>query len=122
VEYDQSQILIVDGGDFAKRLNVKPQVITHCTFELKSYEYVGECDRLLIQFEQILRRRPDDEIFYEWASVTRSGLVVTLKLNWYDRSLFEDRKEAYRFGAHPFAFQRLGISADDLVLKHEFVC
>ena len=114
-------VLILKGGDFADRTSARPCVISRCELRLKSEEMITECEKSFIQFEEILRRRLDSEIKYEWANVYRAGLVVTFDVNWYDRRFFEERKDAYKVGPHPFAFQRFGAVAEDFEIHHESV-
>jgi hypothetical protein len=93
--------------------------VSKCSVLLRSPDFVEPCEKALIQFEKILRERPDREIKYEWANVYRRGLKVTFEVNWYDVQFFEDRKNAYRVGPHAFAFQRFGAVADDFTLRHK---
>ena len=112
-------IHIASGGDFSKRTNATPVVISRCTLRLRSDAHISECEKALIQFERILRQRSDDEIAYEWANVCRDGLVISFDIYWYNERFFLERKEAYRTGAHPFVFQRFGAVADDFCITHE---
>jgi hypothetical protein len=110
--------LIVLGADFAIRTGAKPVVVSHCTLKLRSSECIAACEEALIQFEGMLRRRPDGEIEYEWANVYRRGLTVTFEVRWYSLDFFRERKDAYRFGPHPFVFRRFGATPDDFHLVH----
>jgi hypothetical protein len=111
--------LIVSGYDFGTRNSRKPVVVSKCSFVLKSTDYIPACEEALIQFERILRERPDNEIKYEWANVCRCHLTITFDVYWYDKEFFEKRKNAYRVGPHAFAFQRFGATADDFLIVHE---
>jgi hypothetical protein len=110
--------LIVLGADFALRTGARPVVVSHCTLKLRSREHIPACEEALIQFEGMLRRRPDGEIEYEWANVYRRGLTVTFEVRWYSLDFFRERKDAYRFGPHPFVFHRFGAIPDDLHIVH----
>lgn len=118
---DEGTVLIVSGNDYGKRNSISPIVISKCKFELKSPEFIGACEKAFIQFERILRDRPDEEIKYEWANVYRNNLMVTFDVFWYDKRFFENRKEAYRVGPHAFAFQRFGAVVDDFQIVHYIV-
>lgn len=110
--------LVVLGGDFRLRTGATLVAVSKCALLLKSTNFIEPCERAFIEFEEILRERPDEEIKYEWENVYRRDLRVTFDVNWYDREFFEDRKNAYRVGPHAFAFQRFGAVADDFVLRH----
>jgi hypothetical protein len=92
--------------------------VTKCNLKLRSIKFIAACETAFVEFEQILRERPDSEIKYEWGNVYRRDLLVTFDVNWYDIEFFQDRKNAYRVGPHAFVFQRFGAVADDFVLRH----
>jgi hypothetical protein len=117
----EPRILIVAGGDYAARTGRQPTVISRCKFTLRGAEYIDACHVAFVQFERILRKRDDAEIRYEWSNVCRTGLVVEFDINWYDLWFFEQRRNAYRVGPHPFAFGRFGATPDDFELKHEYI-
>lgn len=111
--------LVVAGADYATRKSIAPVAVSHCKFELKHPRQISPCEKAFVQFERILRQRPDAEVKYEWANVFRQGLTVTFDVNWYDMRFFEDRKNAYLVGPHAFAFQRFGAVAEDFEIIHE---
>jgi hypothetical protein len=114
---DQRQ-LIVTGGDFAERTGATPVMVSHCILTLRLPKYIAECERAFLQFERLLRNRRDEDIKYEWINVFRHGLKVYFEINWYDYGFFQDRKEAYRVGPHPFVFQRFGAVDEDFQIDH----
>ncbi len=113
--------LIVQGGAFRRRTGARIVAVTKATFVLKNKKYIEPCERAFIEFEEVLRERPDSEVKYEWEHIYRSELRLTFDLNWYDLEFFHDRKNAYRVGPHAFAFQRFGADADDFILKHKIL-
>ena len=118
---NQSPILILRGGDFSSRTGAKPVVVSHCSLRLKSPRLVANCEAALMQFERLLRERPDNEIKYEWANMCKHNKTVTFDVLWYEIEFFEDRKAAYLFGAHPFVFQRFGADPEELEIVHEHI-
>lgn len=76
----------------------------------------------MLQFQEVLQRRADAEIFYEWANAKSTGLTVTFDIYWYDLRYFEKRKNAFRVGAHPLVFQRFGLRPQDFLVRHELQC
>ena len=118
---EASRNLIVRGGDFRHRTSAELVAVSKCSFDLRSLKFVEPCERAFVEFEEILRSRPDSEIKYEWENVYRHGLRVTFDVNWYDLEFFEDRRMAYRVGPHPLALQRFGAVPDDLAVRHRII-
>jgi len=113
--------LIERGGSFGARTRTNPVAISRCSVEVADHEAAERCVTALIQFERYLRKRPDDATFYEWANIRRRGNRFDFDIYWYDRRFFEERKEAYKVGAHALAFQRFGTTPSDFSVQHQSV-
>lgn len=118
-EFDSE--LIERGGSFGERTRTNPVAISRCSVEVADDEAAERCVTALIQFERYLRKRPDDAKFYEWANIRRKGHRFDFDIYWYDRRFFEERKEAYKVGAHALAFQRFGTTPSDFSVRHQSV-
>lgn len=110
--------LVCKGYDFGLRNGIEPLAISKCEITLRSSELADECEKALLQFERILRKRPEEGIKYEWANICRSGVSFSFDIYWYDLRFFEQRKVAYRVGPHALAFQRFGATPDDFNVTH----
>ena len=108
-------------ADFHRRTQTKPIAVSKCEFCIPSVSFLSELKAALVQFEEILRRRDDSEIKYEWADIMLNDLTVTFSINWYDAVFFEERKEAYLVGAHPFVFQRFGVQPSQITISHNLL-
>lgn len=105
-------------ADFYRRTQTKPVAISKCKFLIPKASFLPELKSALVQFEEVLRRRDDREIKYEWADIRLNNLTVTFYINWYDAVFFEERKKAYLVGAHPFVFQRFGVQPRQIKISH----
>ena len=114
-----NNILIIKGGDFRARTGASLVAISKCSLNLRSENFIEKCEQAFVEFEEILSQRNDDDIKYEWEDVYRKGLLITFNVNWYNLEFFYDRKNAYKYGPHAFAFQRFGATAKDFKLRHK---
>lgn len=105
-------------ADFHRRTQTKPVAVSRCEFLIPKASFLPELKSAIVQFEEILRRRDDAAIKYEWADIRVNNLRVTFFINWYDTPFFEERKEAYLVGAHPFVFQRFGVQPRQIKISH----
>lgn len=106
------------GARTGRRLNWLPRVVSRYSVTLPSEKLVEPCVAAIQQFLEILDRRPDDATRYEWANIRLEGLELSLDVHWYDLDFYERRKNAFRFGPHPLAFQRFGVTPDDFRVRH----
>jgi hypothetical protein len=105
-------------ANFHSRTKIEPIVVSSACFTLKSKNQVAPLRSAIEQFEEILNRRDAKDIKYEWANIRIDGLTVEMEIYWYDLEFFNDRNKAYLVGAHPFVFQRFGVSVNDVAISH----
>lgn len=111
--------LLFLGGEFGRRTCKNVVAISTCRLRLRSASQIAECEGALLQFADILSRRANHEVLYEWSNVRRKGLIVDFDILWYDLEFFEARKDAYKVGPHRLAFLRFGANVDDLTVHHK---
>jgi hypothetical protein len=105
-------------ANFHRRANLNPVVVTKVRFTLPSTDSVPALRSAVEQFEEVLNRRNADDVKYEWADISIDGREVTMSIYWYDRVFFDDRHGAYLVGAHPFVFQRFGVTVNHIAVSH----
>lgn len=110
--------LFYPGAYFGKLRKIEPLAVSCAKFSIKSTEDIAALTMAIEQFEQILNRRMPEEVKYEWANIEVNEFSVQMEIYWYDLDFFNDRKEAYLVGAHPFVFQRFGVLVKDVTILH----
>ena len=116
--HSDGDVMMDIGGHFARRTGAVPVIVSHCFLRLGTDADVERCRKALIEFDRVLRRRPDSDVRYEWANVKLSNRRLSMDIYWYNSDFFERRKAAYRVGAHPLAFQRFGAGVDEFEIEH----
>lgn len=76
---------------------------------------------IIKESDEKLSAIPDNKVGYEWTLVMRQGLTIRFGVAWYNRKLFDNRKDAYLSEQHASLFENFHITAKDLKVVHEIL-
>lgn len=110
--------LLLEGEEDGRRGDKKMIAISRCSIAFDNEEDLQKCIKALEASDIALRNRPEEMMLWDWNITTRSGMVITFGVSWYDRVFYGSRKDAFQDMRHIQQYEKFGASLSDFEVTH----
>jgi hypothetical protein len=109
--------VVLPGEEDGRRGDKKVVAVSHVEIRLKSASDLSKCLEHLEESDRRLQMMKSQD--WDWQRVETKGNTVRFGVAWYNRSFFENRKDAWQSKQHSNLYTQFGASEQDFTVVHE---
>jgi hypothetical protein len=120
------RVLIGEDEDAERRGDKQLAAWSHCTYYCRDAKTVEACVEAIRDSDERLRSRPEEMMLWDWQSTyfqadpdsEEGGGTIILGVAWYDRSFYNERRDAGLGYMHKRIYERIGLLPYDIKIEH----